>query len=202
MCREPQIGDGSIGDFFCIETLAKQQSGYFTAEQAASCGFSWALCSYHFKTGKFLRVRRGLYRFASYPASRFEAGVAAWLALGGPGVAISHDTALALYGFTELTIPVHITLDRRLRRSAVGGVRIHTTTHFPQSHDLIEIYGMMATNAARSILDWAAAGGDPARIISATKAALRTGQLSDAELRALSQGRSGKVRALALSALR
>ena len=47
---------------------ASEQGGYFTAEQARACGFSWALLSHHVKRGRFIRVHRGLYRLREYPS--------------------------------------------------------------------------------------------------------------------------------------
>ena len=50
--------------------IASEQGGYFTAEQARTSGYSWALLSHHAKSGQFLRVRRGLH--ARHPADEAE----------------------------------------------------------------------------------------------------------------------------------
>src|SRR5260370_41057800 len=59
--------------------LASEQGGYFTAAQARTCGFSKALLAHHAKSGRFLRVRQGLYRLREYPSSPREDVIAAWL---------------------------------------------------------------------------------------------------------------------------
>ena len=60
------VGKPSRGRLF---ELASEQGGYFTAAQARTCGFSKALLAHHAKSGRFLRVRQGLYRFREYPSS-------------------------------------------------------------------------------------------------------------------------------------
>jgi hypothetical protein len=62
--------------------LVSEQGGYFTAAQARACGFSKALLAHHAKSGRYLRVRQGLYRFREYPSSPREEVIAAWLAAG------------------------------------------------------------------------------------------------------------------------
>ena len=62
--------------------VASEQGGYFTAAQARARGFSKALLAHHAKSGRFIRVRQGLYRFREYPSSTREDVVAAWLATG------------------------------------------------------------------------------------------------------------------------
>ena len=64
--------DASVPDRTRLFGVASEQGGYFTGEQACACGFSWALLSHHVKSGRFTRVRRGLYRFREY-------ALAAWL---------------------------------------------------------------------------------------------------------------------------
>ena len=49
--------------------VASEQGGYFTTEQARTCGFSRALLSHHAKSERFIRARYGLYRFREYGAN-------------------------------------------------------------------------------------------------------------------------------------
>src|SRR6266508_240259 len=110
--------------------VASEQGGYFTTDQSAGCGFSRASLSYHARRGRFLRVRRGLYRLAQYPASPREEVLTAWLAAGRDEAVVSHESALDILGLSDV-VPdrVHLTVPRSKRyRPTAPGVAIHTTT--------------------------------------------------------------------------
>src|SRR5919106_1869964 len=110
--------------------VASGQGGYFTTDQAAACGFSRASLSYHARRGRFLRVKRGLYRLAQYPASAREDVLAAWLAAGRHDAVVSHESALDILGLSDV-VPerVHLTVPRSRRyRSTSPRVAIHKTT--------------------------------------------------------------------------
>src|SRR3954451_6255883 len=110
--------------------IASEHGGYFTAEQARACGYSWALLSHHVKSGRFIRVRRGLYRFREYPSSPREDVLAAWLAVGKDSAVVSHESALDLLDLSDV-IPdaAHLSVPRSRRNlPSLPGVKIHTTT--------------------------------------------------------------------------
>jgi predicted transcriptional regulator of viral defense system len=96
--------------------VASEQGGYFTAEQARACGYSWALLSHHVKSGRFIRLRRGLYRYREYPSSPREDVLAAWLAVGKDRAVVSHESALDLLDLSDV-IPdtAHLTVPRSRR---------------------------------------------------------------------------------------
>src|SRR5271166_5325685 len=109
--------------------LASEQGGYFTAAQARARGFSKALVAHHAKSGRFIRVRQGLYRFREYPTSPREDVIAAWLATGRETAVVSHESALDILGLSDV-VPevVHLTVPRAKRyRTASRGVAVHTT---------------------------------------------------------------------------
>ncbi|MCL4466976.1 MAG: type IV toxin-antitoxin system AbiEi family antitoxin domain-containing protein [Chloroflexi bacterium] len=81
-------------DRTCLFHIASGQAGYFTTEQARACGYSFALLSHRVKSGRFSRVRRGLYRLREYPSSPREDVLAAWLAVGKDVAVVSHESAL------------------------------------------------------------------------------------------------------------
>src|SRR5262245_4636204 len=62
--------------------VASEQYGYFTAGQAARCGYAPDMLTYHVRRGTFQRVHRGVYRFRDYPSLPHEHVAAAWLATG------------------------------------------------------------------------------------------------------------------------
>jgi predicted transcriptional regulator of viral defense system len=183
--------------------VASDQAGYFTAPQARACGFSWALLWYHVKTGRFVRVRQGLYRFRDYPSSPREHVLAAWLSVGKDTAVVSHESALDLLGLSDV-IPgaVHLTVPRTKRGlPSVPGVTIHTTTQPLESTDRVVRDGMVVTSATRSILDAAEAGSAPEQIEMAVAQAVERGQVMPEQLRARADQRGRRVAALIDGAL-
>ncbi len=157
--------------------LATEQGGYFTAEQARSSGYGWALLSHHVKSGRFIRIRRGLYRFTEFPSSRREDVLVAWLAVGKKQAVVSHESALDLLDLSDL-IPnaAHLTVPRSRRNlPSLPGVTIHTTVRPFRSGDLAFREGMVITSATRSILDAAEAGAPAEQIELAVVQAVERG---------------------------
>ena len=50
-----------------LRKLAKRQHGCFTAAQAIETGYADSVHLYHVKNGEWIRVFRGIYRFADVP---------------------------------------------------------------------------------------------------------------------------------------
>src|SRR5947209_2538283 len=125
-------------DHLGLFEVASGQAGYFAAEQAQRCGFSRPLLAHHAKTGRFIRVRHGLYRLRAYPSSPREHVLAAWLAVGKEIAVVSHESALDLLDLSDV-IPnaVHLTVPRS-RRSfpSLPGVKIHTSSRRLRPSDL------------------------------------------------------------------
>src|SRR4051812_35498791 len=96
--------------------IAAGQEGHFTTEQAAESGYSTALLVKHVKSGRFLHIRRGVYRLAHFPAGANEDLVVLWLWSEQQGV-FSHQTALSLYELSDvLPLQVHLTLPASWRK--------------------------------------------------------------------------------------
>jgi predicted transcriptional regulator of viral defense system len=178
--------------------VASEQGGYFTAAQARARGFSKALLAHHAKSGRFIRVRQGLYRFREYPSSTREDVVAAWLATGKEVAAVSHDSALDILGLSDV-VPevVHLTVPRTRRyRSRFPGIAIHTTTRRLGKCDVVVRDGIRVTAAARSIIDAAEAGTAPEQITAAVGQALDRGMATKSKLLAVAKARGGRVERL------
>lgn len=188
----------------CLFHIASGQAGYFTAAQAHECGFSRALLSHHARSGRFIRIRHGLYRLGEYPSSPREHVLAAWLAAGKDVSVVSHESALDLLELSDI-IPdaVHLTVPRS-RRSlpAIPGVKIHTTDHPIESEERWVRDGMVVASATRSILDAAEKGADPEQIELAVAQAVERGLASADELRRAASDRSHRVADLIAGALR
>ncbi len=187
----------------CLFDVAATQQGYFTAAQAGSCGYSPALLSHHARGGRFLRVRRGLYRIREYPSSPREEVLASWLAAGPDEVTVSHESALDLLDLSDV-IPnaIHLTVPRS-RRGLVAppGVLLHTTTRPPRRDETTEREGIRLTGPLRTILDAAEWGTAPEQIALAVGQALARGWLGEGELRRAADERGARVARLVATAL-
>lgn len=188
----------------CLFHVASGQAGYFSAEQARGCGFSRALLSHHAKSGRFIRIRHGLYRLREYPSSPREHVLAAWLAVGKDIAVVSHESALDLLDLSDI-IPdaVHLTVPRS-RRSlpSLPGVRAHTTDRPITRSERQVREGMVITSAARSILDAAEKAADPEQIELAVAQAIERGLTTGEEPRQAASDRSRRVAELITGALR
>jgi predicted transcriptional regulator of viral defense system len=179
--------------------VASEQGGYFTAGQARQFGFSNALLAHHAgENGRFLRVRRGLYRYRQYPPSPREDVLAAWLALDRKAAVVSHESALELLGLSDV-VPesVHVTLPRSKRyRPAPPGVKVHTTTRNLAPAEVVIQGGMRVTSPMRSIVDAAEGGTAPEQVIAAVTQAVDRGMVTKAQLLGAAGERNARVERL------
>lgn len=190
-------------DHQCLFEVVAGQHGYFTAPQARACGFGWDLLTHHARRGRFIRVRRGLYRLRDYPSSPREEVVAAWLAVGKDSAVISHDSALDLLDLSDV-IPdaVHLSVPRSRRHlPKLPGVTIHTTTRPLRPADIVVRDGLRLTSSARTILDAAEAGTAPEQIEMAALQALGRGLATRRQLEEGARERGRRVATLVTGAL-
>ena len=190
-------------DSACLFAIAAGQRGYFTAAQARTCGYRWDLLTYHTQRGRFLRLRRGLYRLRDYPSSPCEEVIAAWLAVGKDVAVVSHESALDLLGLSDV-IPaaVHLTVPRAKRHLPdLPGVIIHTTTRPLSLGDITVRDGVRLIAAARTILDAAEAGTAPEQIEKAVIQAIERGLTTTQQLTQHASQRSRRVSRLIADAL-
>lgn len=180
-----------------LDRLAYSQEGYFSAGQAAELGFSAQLLAHHTRSGRFERVRRGLYRLRDYPVSPHEEIHAAWLPMRDRAV-VSHESALELHGLSDVMPDrVHLTVSRADRGARVPpGVALHTTATLPAGVDVSRRNGIVLTSPARSIVDAAAGGTAPEQIEAAIRHALRQGMTTAGQLRRLAAARDRRVKEL------
>jgi predicted transcriptional regulator of viral defense system len=177
---------------------ASEQAGYFTSAQAHACGYSKQLLAYHAATGRFVRIRRGLYRLRDYPSSPHEDVMAAWLATGRDTSLVSHESALDLLDLSDV-VPssIHLLISRT-RRGLLGlpGVTLHTTVHAVRPNEVTVREGMRLTAPARTIIDVAELGTAPEQVIMAIAQARDRGWITASELRAAAQYRDSRVTSL------
>jgi predicted transcriptional regulator of viral defense system len=185
-------------DHECLFQIAHGQHGYFTSAQAKSCDFSRSLLSHQAKTGRYIRIRRGLYRLRDFPSYPREGVVAAWLTVGKDSAVVSHESALELFELSDV-IPhaIHLTVPRSRRNLPdLPGVKIHTTAKQFGPLDIVNRDGIRLTSAARTILDVAETGTAPEQVEMAIHEALERGLVSKRRLWQDALNRSQRVQQL------
>ena len=173
--------------------VAADQGGYFTADQAQSCGISRRMLTHHARTGRYERVRHGLYRLRDFPPSAHEEVLAGWLGVGADRGVVSHESALSLYDLTDV-IPdaVHVTVSRAQRwLSPREGVVLHTLTHSLAAEDVVTQDGIRLTAPERTLFDVAESGTAPEQVVRGVRTALARGLVvGDQLLRRAARARS------------
>jgi predicted transcriptional regulator of viral defense system len=178
--------------------VAEGQGGYFTTRQARGAGYSRSLLAHHARTGQFLHARHGVYRLARFPSSGIEDLYATWLEVGERAV-VSHDSALALYGLSDL-IPseIHLTVPRTNSRRHAH-VRLHTSALAADETTRRE--GLPVTTVARTIADLATAGLADELLDQAVREALDRGLITRRDLESQRARRRGRAKRMIERAL-
>lgn len=176
-------------NWILLRDLASTQGGYFSVRQARSAGYSPQLLRHHRTTGKFERVRRGIYRLSGFPASGHEHLMVLWLWSEQRGV-FSHGTALALHDLSDL-LPerVHMTLpevDQNLRRSIPAGLTLHYAEISAQDRSWADYIPL--TSPERTMLDCIADALSPEVLEQALEQALTRGLFDATAVRKISDG--------------
>ena len=158
-----------------LSHLAESQAGYITAAQAKEFALHRNTIAAQARPGGRLEhVARGLYRLRYYPSLPFDHVVAAWV-LAGPEIAvISHESALDLYGLSDV-IPaaVNLTLPRAYRyRKPPVGVRFHFPRTPLAKGEVRRRQGLRVTTPERTIVDAIEGTTQPEQIEMAVHQAL------------------------------
>jgi predicted transcriptional regulator of viral defense system len=175
-------------DWDILFGIASSQEGYFTTRQAADAGYSTQLLFKHIRAGRAVRTRRGIYRLVHFPAGEHEDLAAAWLWSDRAGI-ISHHTALALHGLSDL-LPgkVHLTLPllwRKRRFRVPLGIVLHYADVPPEEQTWIGAEPI--TNPQRTLNDCADAALSPDLLRQATQQAIRRGLVKRDEIELVSE---------------
>ena len=179
-------------DILGLEAFALEQGGYFDRSDAHRYGFSDHLLQHHIRTGRFERDLPGVYRLRFAPPTPDDEYLLAWVWTNYRG-AISHESALALYGLSDvLPTRVHVTVPRPFHRVSAPFVQVHLAP-LPEG-DARLYHGMRVTAPARTIVDAAASGTDPTQIHRAVQEAFDRGLVDAATLRAAAVRRPNQHR--------
>jgi len=189
--RSPQNTDTSSMPRSRMDELiaiAEENDGLLTSKQARNAGILDSVLVRLTQRGRLERTARGVYRIAHFPQSKFSQYREAILwaeANHGPeepDVALSHETALALYGVSDANPSlVNITVPKtaRLRRERPKWIAVHRGELGPLDVTLHE--GLTVTTIARTISDVLNSTGRIELVRQAVTDARRTGYISDSE---------------------
>jgi hypothetical protein len=134
-----------------IAQIAQRQHGNITRPQLLRLGVSSAWITRQIRTGRLHRVFRGVYAVGHPPIHPLERAAAAVLACG-PRAALSHGSAMTLWGFWkhwDEPFEVTVAVDRR-----PAGIRIHRSSTLLR-RDVTTQRGIRVTSPARTLLDCA-----------------------------------------------
>lgn len=168
--------------------IAEENDGLLTSKQAREAGILDSVLVRLTQRGRLERIARGVYRIAHFPQSKFsqyrEALMWAKANHGAevPSVALSHETALALYGISDANPSlVNITVPKtaRLRRERPKWIAVHCGDLGPLDMTVHE--GLIVTTVARTITDVLTTTGRIDLARRAVTDARRIGCISDSE---------------------
>ncbi len=173
-----------------LVALAEEHDGLLTADQARHAGFTDSVLARLVQRGRLERTARGVYRIPYIPPDRFsqyrEAVLWAKANRGPEEAALSHATALAVYGISDANPSmIHLTVPRsaRLRRQMPKGVVLHREDLAPE--DITVEEGIPLTTISRTIADLLRSSGRLDLIRQAIADARREGLIRDSEARQL-----------------
>lgn len=102
--------------------IAAAQHGFVTAKQATEMGIDKRALQMLVRRGTLTRVSFGVYRFPRYPVGEFDVHMLAVLWTRAPEACLSHETALDLYGISDVNPHrIHVTVSRQRRLRRTGG---------------------------------------------------------------------------------
>jgi predicted transcriptional regulator of viral defense system len=170
-------------DWTHLYEIAAAQDGYFTTLQAASAGYSPQLLLKHTRSGRFARMRRGIYRLVHFPPTDHEELAVIWLWSDRAGV-FSHQTALSLHDLSDvLPSHVHLTLPaewQRRRFRVPDGVVLHHAEVPPE--DRVWFGSVPITSPRRTLSDCARDRASPEQLRRAAQQALKRGLIARSDL--------------------
>ncbi len=145
-----------------LETLAlvaEDHDGIIPAAAARRAGISANTLVKLASRGRLQRVARGVYKLPIYPQSQaryaeFHEALALLSASKGPRAAISHESALEVWGLSDASsAKVHVTIPPtvRLRRDVPQWMKVHRA-HLLED-DVERVHGILVTSVERTILD-------------------------------------------------
>jgi predicted transcriptional regulator of viral defense system len=173
-----------------LVALADEHDGLLTAEQAREAGVTDSVLTRLVQRGRLERTARGVFRIPYFQPDRFsqyrEAVLSVKANRGPNDAALSHTTALAVYGISDVNPSlIHLTVPRsaRLRRQMPKGVVLHREDLAPE--DVAVEEGIPITTISRTVIDLLHSGGRIDLIRQAISDARRDGLIRNDEAKQL-----------------
>ncbi len=134
-----------------LAAVASRQHGVFTRAQAATAGLGRGQIDRRLRSGAWTRVLPRVYRDASSPAT---VGQQLWACVlwSGPGSALSHATAAALWRIDTPPVSAPEVVVPYQRAPKASGVTVHRTSVLTPS-DVGTVVGLPVTTPARTLVD-------------------------------------------------
>lgn len=102
--------------------IATAQHGFVTAQQANEAGINKHALQMLLYRGTLERAAHGVYRFPQYPVGEHDQLMLAVLWTRAPEAALSHETALDIYGISDVNPNrIHLTVSKQRRFRRAGG---------------------------------------------------------------------------------
>jgi len=133
-----------------IARIAAEQHGIVTRAQLFAAGLSTDEIGYRLRIGRLHLLYRGVYAVGHRPPSPHARAMAAVLACG-PGAALTHRSAGALWGITRWRDELDVTAKSKHRRP---NIRLHRSRTL-DAQDVTHHHGIPVTTPARTLLDLA-----------------------------------------------
>jgi hypothetical protein len=134
-----------------IVRIALRQHGNITRQQLLELGLGAEAIKHRSRAGDLHRVHLGVYSVGRPATTALERAAAAVLACG-PTAALSHASAMALWGFWKRWPPTFEVIVRHDRRPR--GIKVHRSRTLTQQ-DLRWHLGIRVTSPARTLADMA-----------------------------------------------
>jgi predicted transcriptional regulator of viral defense system len=173
-----------------LANLAEENDGLITSSRARRAGIADSVLVRMVQRGRLERVARGVYRMPYFAPDRFSQYREAVLwaqASRGPGtVALSHETALVIYGISDANpASVHLTVPKeaRFRREHPPGIVLHPGVLAEKEIRTIE--GLPVTTVSKTIADLVRVGTRTDLVTQAITEAKREGFIDGREVRRL-----------------
>ncbi len=132
-----------------MATIAGRQYGYVTRKQLVGLEMTRGEIEHRLRIGRLHRVYAGVYAVGAVPTLPVARAAAAVLACGA-GAALSHSSALCLWGWhTPWDVPFEVTAPAQHRRPGIVLHRSKALTH----RDVRRHMGIRVTSPARTVLD-------------------------------------------------
>jgi very-short-patch-repair endonuclease/predicted transcriptional regulator of viral defense system len=141
-----------------VETIAGRQHGVVARAQLRSAGLSDDQVDNWVRGGRIRRVSRGVYAVGAASISERGRIQAAALA-SGRGAVVSHRSAAFLLGIGERSPRVIDVITPAQGGRQIDGIRVHAVA-YPGRHELAQVYGIVCTSVARTVVDLAGTYGE------------------------------------------